>query len=86
VISGRIMTSPRLPEPPTKAKHAVEILLPRIRALLPHLRNARWIAYRLIEGDYRLRQALISGELAALSAREPNASEPQSQTRSLAGR
>jgi GTP-binding protein len=65
VISGRIKTSPRLPEPPPVARQAVEELVPQIRALLPNVRNARWIAYRLLEGDYRLRQALISGELAA---------------------
>jgi ferrous iron transport protein B len=68
VISGRLATLPRLPEPPEAARRAVEELVPQIRALLPHARNARWIAYRLIEGDYRLRQALLSGELAALSA------------------
>ena len=37
-----------------------------MRALYPGLRNPRWIAYRLIEGDYRIRQALMSGELASL--------------------
>jgi ferrous iron transport protein B len=67
VISGRIATSPALPEPPEAGKRAVEELIPQIRTLLPHVRNPRWIAYRLLEGDYRLRQALLSGELAALS-------------------
>jgi ferrous iron transport protein B len=68
VIDGRIATAPQLPDPPETARSAVDQLVSRIRALLPHVRNPRWIAYRLLEGDYRLRQALLSGELAALSA------------------
>jgi ferrous iron transport protein B len=67
VIDGRIPTSPKLPPPPAPAKKLVDELVPQIRTLFPGLRNARWIAYRLIEGDYRIRQALTSGELAALS-------------------
>jgi len=66
VIDGRIETTPKLPAPPPAVKSAVDELVPKIQALLPGLRNARWIAYRLIEGDYRLRQALISGQFAAL--------------------
>lgn len=66
VAQGRIPTSPRTPEPPASATGLIEDLVPRIRALYPGLQNARWIAYRLIEGDYRIRQALLSGELAAL--------------------
>jgi len=66
VIDGRIETTPKLPAPPLAVKSAVDELVPKIQALYPGLRNARWIAYRLIEGDYRLRQALISGQFAAL--------------------
>lgn len=66
VIEGRIQTSPRTPAPPAAAAGLIDDLVPRIRALYPDIQNARWIAYRLIEGDYRIRQALLSGELAAL--------------------
>jgi len=70
VICGRIATSPRLPAPPAAAKSLVDELVPKLRALYPTLHNARWIAYRLIEGDYRVRQALLSGQLAALGRNE----------------
>jgi GTP-binding protein len=70
VIDGRIPTSPKLPAPPTAAKNLVDELVPKIQAMFPGLRNARWIAYRLIEGDYSIRQALMSGELAALARNE----------------
>jgi ferrous iron transport protein B len=85
VISGRITTSPKLPEPPEAAKRAVEALVPQICALLPRVRSPRWIAYRLIEGDYRLRQALLSGELATLSAGELGHSQANSQASAEAG-
>jgi ferrous iron transport protein B len=69
VVRGQIPTAPRTPTPPAAAVAVVDDLVPRIRALYPGLRNARWIAYRLIEGDYRIRQALLSGELGALGHR-----------------
>ena len=70
VIDGSIPTSPRLPAPPPEAKGLIDELVPAIRGLIPDLRNPRWIAYRLIEGDYRIRQALLSGELAALGSKQ----------------
>jgi GTPase len=70
VINGQIPTSPKLPALPKAAKSLVDELVPEIERLFPGLRNARWIAYRLIEGDYRIRQSLMSGELAALGRDE----------------
>jgi ferrous iron transport protein B len=70
VVTGRIPTSPKLPAPPTVAKSLVDELTLKIRALYPGLHNARWIAYRLIEGDYKIRQALMSGQLTALGRDE----------------
>ena len=72
MIDGRIETTPKLPAPPLAVKSAVDELVPKVQALLPGVRNARWIAYRLIEGDYPLRQALISGQFAALVSDEIN--------------
>lgn len=66
LVAGQIATSPRPPAPPEAAKGLVDDLVVTMRALYPGLRNPRWIAYRLIEGDHRIRQALRSGELAAL--------------------
>jgi hypothetical protein len=44
----------------------VDALVPKIEALYPGITNARWIAYRLIEGDYSIRQAILSGDVTAL--------------------
>jgi ferrous iron transport protein B len=76
VIAGRVPTAPKLPAPPAAAKGLVDDLVPRLRALYPELRNARWIAYRLIEGDYRIRQALISGELGGLGRNHAESQMP----------
>jgi Fe2+ transport system protein B len=72
VIDGRIRTAPRPPAPPPAAQGLVDELVPALRGLFPELRNPRWVAYRLIEGDYRIRQALLSGELAALGGNQGN--------------
>ena len=66
VIEGEVRTSPRRPPPPPEVRHAVEELLHLANGLAPRLPNARWVAYRLLEGDHRVRQALLSGELAQL--------------------
>jgi ferrous iron transport protein B len=47
---------------------AVTTLAEKIAALVPGLPNARWVAFRLLEGDPRIVEALRSGELAALAA------------------
>ena len=68
VTTGETRTSPRRTSPPPIVKEAVDDILPLIEAHAPGLSNARWVAYRLLEGDHRVRQALLSGELARLSA------------------
>ncbi len=67
LIGGRIPSVPKLPPTPADLRHAVERILPIVTALAPGLPNARWVAYRLLEDDQRIRQALESGELAGLA-------------------
>jgi ferrous iron transport protein B len=66
IVSGRIKPAPKLPQPPEAARALVDELVPQIEAVYPGITNARWIAYRLIEGDYSIRQALLSGDITAL--------------------
>jgi ferrous iron transport protein B len=70
VAAGEISTSARRPAPPPEVQHAIEELLPLIESLAPGLASARWVAYRLLEGDLRVRKALLSGEMATLARRE----------------
>lgn len=68
VCQGEIVTKPRRRSVDGGLDRAVEELVPLIESLAPGLPNARWVAYRLLDGDHRVRQALLSGELARLEA------------------
>lgn len=63
VASGRIVTSPHRVSGDGASQRAVEELLPLIESAAPGLPNARWVAMRLLDGDHRVRQALLRGEL-----------------------
>lgn len=56
-----------------------------IESLAPGLPNARWVAMRLLDGDHRVRQALMSGELAQLEDRQAQAAEAHSNLISIQG-
>ncbi len=73
VIDGSIVTQPKLPPTPPRLREAVDSVVPMLESLIPGLPSARWVAYRLLEGDHRMRVALESGELAALIARQQQA-------------
>ncbi|MCI0520029.1 MAG: 50S ribosome-binding GTPase [Chloroflexi bacterium] len=73
VITGEILTKPRRVEGTAEFQRAVAELAPMIEALAPGVPNARWLAIRLLDGDARVQQALASGELADLAARQRRA-------------
>ena len=70
LISGEIPTKPRLVEGTPEFQRAVSELAPMIESLAPGVPNARWLAIRLLDGDTRVRQAILSGELAELVAHQ----------------
>jgi len=47
-------------------QNAIDELVREIKAQFPGLRNARWVALRLLEGDQRIIDAVKSGELGEL--------------------
>ena len=67
VASGKVVPAPRLPPTPAKLQAAIDELVPMIDELVPNLTSPRWLAYRLLEGDHSLRQALLEGRLAELA-------------------
>jgi GTPase len=75
VIEGSIRTEPLRTPPPPAVQAALEELMPMIEAAAPGLPNARWVAYRLLDGDHRVQQALLSGELGRLVAAQSEAEE-----------
>jgi len=68
VSSGAVITQVSPHPTPAALREVVDELLPLIEEAAPGLPNARWVAYRLIEGDHRLRGAIESGELAEMAA------------------
>jgi ferrous iron transport protein B len=51
----------------TALKNAVNQLTAQIEVAYPDLPNARWVALRLLDGDERIAEALMKGELGDLS-------------------
>jgi hypothetical protein len=56
-----------------------------IEELAPGLPNARWVAMRLLDGDHRVRQALMAGELAQLEASQSASADSHSRLVALQG-
>ena len=70
VIQGEIRTKPLRFEPPPVVQEAIGSLVPLIEDAAPGLANARWVALRLLDGDHKVREAILSGELAQLASRQ----------------
>lgn len=86
VIDGTIRTKPLRPRRPPELEAAIEELAPMIEEFAPGLPNARWIAFRLLDGDHRIREALLSGELAQLAAAQRAPVERAASLISIEGR
>lgn len=77
VASGAVKPRPRrLQNEPPALKHALGQLIPQIQALYPELPNARWVALRLLDGDERIAEALLQGELGDLQRSLPLDASP----------
>lgn len=64
IASGKIICKPRkIKNVPKKILEAVTKLSAEIEVEFPDIPNSRWIAFRLLEGDNRIIEALKAGEL-----------------------
>jgi ferrous iron transport protein B len=86
VIDGEIRTSPLRSKRHPEIQRAVDELVPMIEATVPGIPNAPWIAWRLLDGDHRVRQALLSGDLAQLASSQGQPLETRSRLISVEGR
>ena len=85
VVQGKIATKPRRAKDNTEWSKAVDELVPLIEEAAPGVPNPRWVAMRLIEGDDRMRRALVTGELAQLAQRQQDEAEKFSSKIALEG-
>ncbi len=66
VIEGRVQPHPRrIPLEPA-LEQAVQELVPLIEQAFPGIRNARWIAIRLLDGDPSIERAFQNGDVSFL--------------------
>jgi ferrous iron transport protein B len=71
VASGETVNRPhRIKNEPPELKNAINTLVEQIEMLYPDLPNARWVAFRLLDGDKNIANALVKGELGTLTAVE----------------
>ena len=86
VIDGEISTNPIRVEGTPEFQHAVSELIPLIKEMAPGVPNARWLAIRLLDGDAKVQQALLSGELALQVQRQQEKDTQFSRKMALEGR
>jgi ferrous iron transport protein B len=70
VITGEIPTKPLRVKGTLEFQGAVSELASMIEKIAPGVPNSRWLAIRLLDGDARVQQALLSGELADMVHRQ----------------
>ena len=86
LINGEIVTKPLRVEGTPEFQKAVHELVPMIEEMAPGVPNARWLAIRLLDGDAKVQQALMSGEFGQLAARQQRADVQFSNKMSVEGR
>ena len=86
VIQGNVTTKPMRVGGTPEFQKAVNELVPMIEQAAPGVPNARWLAIRLLDGDAKVQQALISGELGQRVARQQRADVQFSRKMSVEGR
>jgi len=86
LINGEITTKPLRVEGTPEFQRAVSELVPMIESIAPGIPNARWLAIRLLDGDLKVQEALVSGELMQLVARQQTADVQFSRKMSVEGR
>jgi ferrous iron transport protein B len=68
IAKGTIICKPHKVKNLTKSiEGAVDQLSKKIKEQFPDLDNSRWVAFRLLEGDKRITNAVLNNELNELS-------------------
>lgn len=86
LINGAIETKPLRVEGTPEFQKAVRELVPMIEQIAPGVPNARWLAIRLLDGDAKVQQALVSGELSQRVQRQQQADVQFSRKMSVEGK
>ncbi len=85
VINGEIETHAHHVDLGDEVNNALDQLVPKIQEIAPGLPNARWVAMRLLDGDWRVRESLIDGELSQIAEKQKAPTERFSRKMALEG-
>jgi len=72
MVNDKLITNPRKVEFNNELKDKLSEIVPLIQSTFLGVQNAEWIALRLIEGDQKIREALLNGEFDSLVAEPEN--------------
>ncbi len=86
IVSGQIQTKLFHIEGTPALQNAVSTLSNKIEQLYPGTPNVRWLAIRLLDGDIRVQQAILSGEIAEMVKRQQKTDEIFSKRINIEGR
>jgi len=86
VIEGSIQTKPLRVNGTPEFQKAVSELAALIQTSAPNIPNARWLAIRLLDGDARVQQAILNGELNDIVSRQTRRDVQFSKKMSVEGR
>jgi GTP-binding protein len=86
VVEGEIETKPLRVKGTPEFQRAVRELTSMLANVAPGVPNARWLAIRLLDGDRRVEQALVQGELGKLVARQLSTETGFSRQMAVEGR
>ncbi len=86
VISGAVSTNPLRVAGTEEFQRVVKDLTSQIEQVYPGIPNARWLAIRLLDGDDRVQQALLSGEIADLVGSQQRSDVSFSRKMAVEGR
>lgn len=73
IVGDQVVVQPKRVQAQPALEAAIRDLLPLIEQAAPGMPNPRWVAIRLLDGDLRIREALLSGELNDIAARQRQA-------------
>lgn len=72
IVHGEIETRPHRVRSDAAVLRAVDELVAMLEEQYPGLPNANWVAMRLLDGDQRVSQAVLTGELTRFAAGQPS--------------
>lgn len=85
MVTGTITTTPSRLSFPQELEERVATLAQEIERIFPHLRQSRWIALRLLDGDASLEELFRTGEITRFLGRRDETPSPRPNAGSREG-